>query len=417
MEQGLDRASLPLPAGTRLVHIGPSKTGTTSLQAAMWAARDELRRQGVHYAGHSRHPGAAARAVVGMRSPYLETGSPPIEEWRSLVAEVAGAAEPRVMLSSEFLAGAQGETVRRIVDDLGGERVHVVVTLRPLARVLASRWQQNVQTGQIASYEAFLDRLFNPPAGTGNAPMWLRHRHDELIDRWVEVVGPDRLTAVVVDDRDHARVLRDFEGLLGLSNQTLELQDDLANRSLTLAEAEALRAFNLAYPSASLSRAQQTHLVRLGIASHMKRRRPGADEARIETPQWALDRAGDVARTMVANIAASGVRVIGDLGILTVVPTSRLGGDHGTAVEIPAAIAASMSIGILIAGGFARRETDDAAGARAAGSRLDDGDEPADLTRVPSRRVARTIYRRAKSAVWMRYVLLQHRVGATRRRR
>ena len=370
MEQGLERASPPLPVGTRLVHIGPSKTGTTSLQAAMWAARDELRRQGVHYAGRSRHPGAAARAVVGMRSAYRETGSPPIEKWQTLVAEIAGAREPRVMLSSEFLAGAQPETARRIVADLGGERVHVVVTLRPLWKVLASRWSQDVQMGQSLSYDVFLDSLFNPPASASGAAMWLRHRHDELIDRWVEVVGRDRLTAVVVDDRDHARVLRDFERLLGLSQGTLEVQEDLANRSLTLAEAEALRAFNVAYRSAGLGRALRTHLVRLGMASTMKQRRPGAGEARIDTPQWALDRAGDVAREVVANIRASRVRVIGDLDLLTTAPSGGLEAGHAGAVDLPADIAASMSIGILIAGGFARRENEGTAGVQAAESRL-----------------------------------------------
>ena len=43
MEPNADREALLVPVGTRLVHIGPSKTGTTSLQAAMWAGRGEMR--------------------------------------------------------------------------------------------------------------------------------------------------------------------------------------------------------------------------------------------------------------------------------------------------------------------------------------------------------------------------------------
>ncbi len=122
---------------------------------------------------------------------------------------------------------------------------------------------------------------------------------------------------MVVDDRDHAHVLRMFEALLDLRVGTLELQQDLANRSLTLAEVEALRAFNESYRSAELGRALRTRVVRQGVASHLKARKPEADEARIETPQWALDRAGEVAREMVANISASGVHIVGDLGRLT----------------------------------------------------------------------------------------------------
>jgi hypothetical protein len=34
----------PLPTGTRLLHIGPHKTGTTSIQGALFAAKDALRK-------------------------------------------------------------------------------------------------------------------------------------------------------------------------------------------------------------------------------------------------------------------------------------------------------------------------------------------------------------------------------------
>ncbi len=39
----------PLPAGTRLLHIGPHKTGTTSVQAALFAARDTMAAHGVDF--------------------------------------------------------------------------------------------------------------------------------------------------------------------------------------------------------------------------------------------------------------------------------------------------------------------------------------------------------------------------------
>ena len=149
-----------------------------------------------------------------------------------------------MILSSEFLAHAHPDGIRRLVDDLDPARVRVAVTLRPLARILASQWQQNVQAGRTTSFDDWLDALFNRPDGKRGAAIWHRHRHDRLIARWAEVVGVDRVTVVVVDDRDHAQVLRAFEALLGLRPGTLELQASLANRSLTLAEVEALRAFN-----------------------------------------------------------------------------------------------------------------------------------------------------------------------------
>src|SRR5207249_2973145 len=51
----VQRAKLLLPEGTRLVHIGPPKTGTTAVQGAFHARRREVLAQGVRYAGRSRH--------------------------------------------------------------------------------------------------------------------------------------------------------------------------------------------------------------------------------------------------------------------------------------------------------------------------------------------------------------------------
>lgn len=44
-------SDLLLPPGTRLLHIGPHKTGTTALQVALSKARANLESQGVRYLG------------------------------------------------------------------------------------------------------------------------------------------------------------------------------------------------------------------------------------------------------------------------------------------------------------------------------------------------------------------------------
>ncbi|HEY3522839.1 MAG TPA: hypothetical protein VGK63_03970, partial [Candidatus Limnocylindrales bacterium] len=106
--------SLLLPEGARLVHIGPPKTGTTLVQGAFHARREEIRGQGVRYAGSVRHSAPAILAVTGRPSP--QQGEPPrIDKWRGLVREIHGAREPRVVLSSEFLADAEPEAISRIV--------------------------------------------------------------------------------------------------------------------------------------------------------------------------------------------------------------------------------------------------------------------------------------------------------------
>ena len=345
---------LLLPEGTRLVHIGPPKTGTTAVQGAFHARRRKVLEQGVRYAGRSRHSGAAVLAVAGRPSFQRNSGSPPIRRWEELAGEVRRAREARVLISSEFFADAEADRIPRIVDDLGREEVHVVVTLRPLTRILASQWQQYVQSFMRLSYDGWLDGVLNQPRGAVTPTFWRRHRHDELIARWAAVVGPERVSVVVVDEGDHDHVLRVFEQLLGLRSATLVADDDVTNRSMTLAEIEAVRAFNNAFWDAGLRNALFHRVLHFGAAAYMKQRPPSADEARIETPQWALDRCGEIAREMVARIGASGARIIGHLDALAIVPQSGLPGDHQPAVCIPPDIAAALAMGTVVVSGAAR---------------------------------------------------------------
>ncbi len=351
-------ATLPLAEGTRLIHIGPHKTGTTALQGALFAARPELLRQGVRHAGWSRNPASAVASVVGRRSRFRGAIAPSVSSWNRLLREIRKASEPRVVLSSEFFADAEPEAIRRVIDDLDPARVHVVVTLRPLARILPSQWQQYVQAGVAASYQRWLNAMLRPDPSrpTRLTPtFWRRHRHDRLIARWAEVVGPDRMTVIALDDRDHGMVLRVFEQLTGLREGTLVAPPDLVNRSMTMPEIEAVRAFNIAFRAEGLGNDLHAKVMTFGASPYMKLREPDPSEPRVETPQWALDRAAEIAREMVDNIAASGVPVVGDLERLARPADPGSGIKPAGAPGISPEVAATMATGVALALGAGRQ--------------------------------------------------------------
>lgn len=345
-------AELPYPAspayadGTRLVHIGPHKTGTTTVQAALFAQREAISRQGVHYAGKSRHDMGAVLAATGRPAPNSRNKeAPPRAKWRTLLREIRSAREPRVVLSSEFLADARPDAIERIVDDLDPSRVQIAVTLRPLAKILPSQWQQYVQAGMRMGIQRWAEGIFSEESRGVSPSFWYRHRHDRLIERWAEVVGAENVTAIVVDDRDHEGILRTFEELLGLEDGMLVADRDLSNRSMSFPEIEVVRAFNQQYAKTELGRAVHAKAMRFGAALYMKQREPRPNETRVSAPQWALDRAGAVAEEMVAHIDASGVRVVGDLGLLTEVP--RGWADKRPPVRITPEIAGRAAMGVL----------------------------------------------------------------------
>ncbi|MEU9306164.1 hypothetical protein [Streptomyces sp. NPDC048256] len=309
----------PLPAGTRLLHIGPHKTGTTSIQGALFAAKEKLPAYGVAYPAQSRHPMQAVLAACS-RTGMIGDTTPTERHWARLVDQVHAAGRHTCVISSEFFADAPDDaTAERIVEQLGGESVQVLVTLRPLVRIMPSQWQQYVQNGLRMGYEDWLEHMLRKaPYEKPNPSFWRRHRHDRLVERWVRVVGADRVTVVVVDDRDRGGLMRAFEGLLGLPANLLQPVPDTANRSLTLAETEMLRNLNKEFRGNGLPDELYSLLVRNGAVMHMKNTcSPTSQDVRISTPDWAIRAAAGIGAEMADRIGSTGVRVIGDPALLS----------------------------------------------------------------------------------------------------
>lgn len=348
-------ARLTLPPGTRLLHIGPPKTGTSTLQGAAHRSRTAMQAQGVRYAGSARHSGAAVLAVMGRRSFGKDEGAPPIRKWQGLLRDVQRAGDGRVLISSEFFADAEPAAIARILDDLDRSRVHVVVTLRPLDRIMPSQWQQYVQSGFRMAWPSWLERMLgNPPDPSPSPSFWRRHRHDELVRRWADEIAPQNVTLVVIDETRPDYVLRVFESLLGLREETLAADEATLNRSMTVPEIEAVRAFNTAFFAAGLGNALFHRAMHFGAASYMRTRKPAPEEPRIELPGSAVARVAEISREMIDGLRDSGVRVIGDLDDLIVRAPGTLPSEKPDDGCIPAEVAATTATGIALAAGLGR---------------------------------------------------------------
>jgi len=351
-------AAVLLGAGARLLHVGPHKTGTTAVQGAFHLARERLAAEGVVYPGQGRQPLWPVLAVTSQPA-LLGEPSPKIAYWDRLVAGIRAAGDQRVVLSSEFFAEADDATARRVVQDLGGDCVHVVVTLRPLTRILPSQWQQYLQNGFCFRYHDWLEGILSEPPRTPTPGFWRRHRHDALVARWAAAAGPDRLTVIVVDESDRLMLLRVFESMLGLPGGFLVPEDRAANRSLTTAEAELVRLLNEEFSRRDWPDRSYARFMRYGAVEHMKTaRRPSPGEPRISTPSWALDRAAAISAEMARNIEALGVHVVGDLSALgrrpaEAGPVAGAGPDAEAGPDplVPVEAAVQAALGGFLAGG------------------------------------------------------------------
>jgi hypothetical protein len=336
-----------VPPGARLVHIGFAKTGTTSVQGALSMARPQLAAHGVIYPGRQRYHKAAG-VYISRTVPRL--GDPKVRErdWTRLVRQTEAAGDNRVVISSEWLAETPIDNVRRVVNELGGERVHVVATLRPLVRIMPSTWQQYLQNGLRMPYYRWLrGMLLRPPYDLPTPSFWKRHDHSAILARWADVAGPDHVTAIIVDPTDHLFVLRAFEGLLALPDGLLVPEPpERENRALTWPEAEMLRMVNRTFHQLGWSNALWRSTVLPGVVDRLAELRPEVDMPRLEMPRWAVDRATEIGAGFARDIGGLGIRVIGDLDSLGAPPAKMYEGRPPRAM-VPASIAAESIIAAI----------------------------------------------------------------------
>lgn len=353
------RRDHPEPAGSapahRLIHVGPHKTGTTTVQSAFHRNRKALAEHGIHYVGPKLQPTDAIKAMTGVGAPAA-TRDRDQRAWRDMAAKARASGLPHIVISSEFLCEADDDVAHQIVEDLGGPtNTRVVVTLRPLAKMVPSQWQQFVQSSTTLTLEDWTEAVLAHAAEPSTVGLfWRRHRHDELVRRWASIVGPENVTVIVCDSRDHDQLTREFARLLDLPDGLLVPTSQVENRSLTWEEAEAIRAFNIEFADLNeRRRAEDKRRLalnvdqRLGAWRHVKRRTPRPDEHKIPLPAAAIERVRALANEIVDNISASGVRVVGDVEELRTVPPA--GPDDAAApVVVPADVAARVANGLLI---------------------------------------------------------------------
>lgn len=176
----------------------------------------------------------------------------------------------------------------------------VVLALPPLADALAIAWDRYLRNRLRHPYPAWLEAvLSDPPADWPTVTsFWQHHHYDVLIHRWQAAVG-DRLVVRVIDSS----------------------ADDL--RRLTASEAEVVRRVNVAFHRREWPVQRYNQVVRRGVVAALLRRSPAPAEGSVVTPGWAITRANAIAAADLARIAASGLRVQGDLAALSNVPVPR----------------------------------------------------------------------------------------------
>lgn len=389
---------LLLPEGSCLLHIGPYKTGSSALQASFHHSRQELARHGVRYAGSTVRPMRAGWGLIGAtprgRRPATD------EDWQALVREVRSADEPRVVVSTEDFGRIPPDVCRRVVDDLGADRLHVLAVVRRLDKLLPSQWQQRAQSFRTVTYEEYLRSVLGEDDDRDRRAFWASHDVEAQARRWAGLLPEGRVTLLVAREGDRGLLPRTFERLLGLPEGFLD-PSQRSNPSLSLNGIELLRRVNLAFAERGWTDRDYRRFVQDGLVSALKAApRSELDLSTPKLPRWAVEPVSELSAQRAAAVeqcAREGVLVLGDPGELKVVDAD----DVPEAVTVPDAIAIEAAVHGLtgLIEGVVAQQREQAVRADRRRRRLErkvrsTHPVPAPLDEVPARDVARELGRR-----------------------
>jgi len=354
-----DGADLLLPPSSILLHIGPFKTGSSALQMALHSRRTDLLELGVLYPGTEYRHVRPVAAVMG-RGPR---GVPevPEQEWLDLLDEIGRVAAPLTVLSNEGLSTAGPRTIRRIVGDLGAERVHVVRVERRLDRLLPSAWQERIKSSnETRPYPEFLDDTLTAEPATAKgkrASFWAAHSLEKFLDRWCHVLPDDRIHIVVADDRDPLVTTAVFERMLGLPPGTLD-PTQRPNTSLSWERVELCRRLNQVFDERGWSDRLRRRLLQQSVVGGLRDAAIGEHDSRIPPVSGKrLVRTAELSDSRIRLLTTTGVDVIGDPELTRVTHDASAppieDPELPTTIDIAAVVAA---IEHLVADAHARNE-------------------------------------------------------------
>jgi hypothetical protein len=226
------------------VHVGTPKSGTTYLQAGLWAQREELRAQGLLFPGRTPFDHNRASILVRqgrhLRIRGGRGGGRKLKVWSRFLRQ-AESFDGTVVLSNEWYLAADPEQAAAAVEQLGGDRVHVVVTTRNLVRLVPAAWQESLKVGRGTSLGDFVAGLDDP----GNKWTWDVVDPAAVVRRWAGVVGPERVHTITMPEAPaSSSLLWDrFCETVGLAAGAVAVPPRQANESLSVQAARLLQEF------------------------------------------------------------------------------------------------------------------------------------------------------------------------------
>ncbi len=295
------------------LHVGSPKTGTTFLQQVLWSQKDKAREQGLLLPLERFHDHFLASLDVRDLSNRPEHPLRAVGIWDRLVEEVE-AWHSRSLVSHELFASATAAQAARAVSSFGaGTEVHVVLTVRDLARQIPAEWQEHIKHRSVKTLPKFIADLRRDTARS--SWFWQVQDFADVAERWGATVPPSRVHVVTVPPAgaDPATLWTRFATLLGLDPGSFDTEVRHANTSLGFEQAELLRRVNAELGDRVRLPGPYPTVVKNVLAHRILAARKGTRLA-LDGPTTAY--AAQRSQEIADRLASMGVDVVGDLAEL-----------------------------------------------------------------------------------------------------
>lgn len=317
---------------TVLLHLGPHKTATTLIQAAVFESADRLAERGVHVASsgvfRTGHHDLAWGLYEGERRINLSTIGREMATWDLLSAEARRLPDDsKLLVTTENFSMVLPEEIEPVRSALADLEVELVIGFRDPVRLLPSLWQEGVKWGRVRGLEESVPELMTD------------RRIDllALVDLWAEATSASDVHVVVVPGSGTVETVANFAAALGVPVEVLgSAAAGRVNASLSWVHTEAIRRVTSSLDPFEL----QSSLVERQYLAQFLAALP-LNGVRNDVPTLSSDSessAVELRDRLRAEVVERGFVVHGDLGTLPGGSAGRVGQPSDD--EVAAAIGA-----------------------------------------------------------------------------
>jgi hypothetical protein len=188
---------------TLFVHIGPEKTGTTSLQVALSRSRHQLAKNGIAYLTSQQNANVNF-AALGMIGPTKimdgdwHSWDQRDTEWQRLKSQLLSSSSDTTVISGEAFA---------LADD------------QAIADLVPSYWQEHAKRRPYPVLSDFVNNVVHREGEVLSERFWSCQEHDVLIRRWQAIMKPTETTVIIPDKRQPTLLLNAFVALLNVPHE------------------------------------------------------------------------------------------------------------------------------------------------------------------------------------------------------